>query len=90
MLPQFPPEEESRQPQAILDTRLRNGNHEFIVHWHGLAPSEASWEVVPAFAAQFPSFKFEDKLASQGGSRVMNREEEMGRDLENKFTHGKY
>ncbi|XP_073050542.1 transposon Ty3-G Gag-Pol polyprotein isoform X1 [Primulina eburnea] len=80
VLPHFPLDEENRKPQAILDTRIRNGGHEFLVHWQGLAPSEASWEAVSAFTAQFPSFKFEDKLASQGDGNVTSREDDVGRE----------
>ena len=32
-------------PQAILDQRVRQGKREILIHWKGLSPTEATWEL---------------------------------------------
>ncbi|KAL4193878.1 hypothetical protein AMTRI_Chr06g179140 [Amborella trichopoda] len=49
------------QPQAILDHRVKRRQEEVLVHWKGLAPSEATWENLKALKLRFPENTLEDK-----------------------------
>lgn len=48
MLAQLPEMDENAQisptPQAVLETRTSKKKIGLLVHWHGLSPSEVTWE----------------------------------------------
>ncbi|KAL9427049.1 hypothetical protein AB3S75_033771 [Citrus x aurantiifolia] len=51
------------KPQAILDRRVRKQKKEVLIHWQGLSPAEATWEVLDIMKKQFPNYSLEDKAA---------------------------
>lgn len=51
------------KPQAILDRRVRKQKEEVLIHWQGLSPAEATWEVLDIMKKQFPNYSLEDKAA---------------------------
>jgi hypothetical protein len=51
------------KPQAILDRRTRRGKTEILVHWQGLQPSDATWEILEN---QFPEYALRDKGPLKG------------------------
>ncbi|KAK9193095.1 hypothetical protein WN944_003792 [Citrus x changshan-huyou] len=48
-------------PQALLGQRIRKGKKEVLVHWKGLSPTEATWEVRELIQERYPNFILEDK-----------------------------
>lgn len=59
-------------PQVVLDSRLKNGSREFLIHWTGLSPAEASWLNEDSLKSRFPEFEFEEDHVSPGGSYATN------------------
>jgi len=48
-------------PQAVLEARIKHKKPEFLIHWQGLSPAEATWEEEDMIKAQFPEFFLGDK-----------------------------
>jgi hypothetical protein len=61
-------------PQAVLDRRMvKRGNQattQVLLHWKGLAPSDATWEFADDIRCRFPEFSLEDKVVFEGGIPV--------------------
>lgn len=60
------------EPEAVLDSKIIQGQREFLVHWGRTPASEDTWMDAKSLATQFPSFMLEDDHDSAGGSSVMN------------------
>ncbi|GER51800.1 retrotransposon protein [Striga asiatica] len=58
-------------PQAVLDSRIKDGLKEILINWEGLSPSDASGESAEHMQLRYPQFALEDKHSSKGGSDVM-------------------
>jgi len=57
-------------PSKILRARLNRGVWELLIHWEGRAASEATWERLPVFVADYPDFHLEDELFLGEGGNV--------------------
>jgi len=61
-------------PQAVLDRRMvKRGNQattQVLLHWKGLAPSDATWEFADDIRCRFPEFSLEDKVVFEEGIAV--------------------
>ncbi|CAA0839973.1 Unknown protein, partial [Striga hermonthica] len=55
-------------PQAVLDSRIKDGLKEILIHWEGLSPADASWESAEHMQLRYPQFALEDKRSSKGRS----------------------
>jgi hypothetical protein len=66
------------RPKAILDRRTRRGKTEILVHWQGLHPSNATWEVLEIMEKQFPRYALRDKglLKGEGFVTYMQAQED--------------
>lgn len=58
-LPAFSTIDSLVSPQAVLDTFLKNGKREFLIHWSGLLLADASWLEEACLKSQFPEFVFD-------------------------------
>jgi hypothetical protein len=55
-------------PKAILDSRRAGHNMEFLIHWQGYSPADATWEKCSVLKQQFPKLVLEDKAhVKEGG-----------------------
>ncbi|OMO79271.1 reverse transcriptase [Corchorus capsularis] len=57
--------------QALMDSRMKNGKKEVLIHWEGFSPADASWESADHMQLRYPRFALEDKRSSNGESNVM-------------------
>ncbi|KAJ0009668.1 hypothetical protein Pint_33582 [Pistacia integerrima] len=57
-------------PQAVLDRRFRKGKTEFLIHWQGLSPADATWEAGDILQERFPKFILEGEDRFQGKGNV--------------------
>ena len=59
------------EPVAVLDRRIVKRRNvvvvQWLIHWWGTDPVEATWEYAEEIERQFPSFNLEDKIASKRG-----------------------
>jgi hypothetical protein len=58
------------QPQAIMERRIARRRNQAItqvlIHWKGLSPADATWEITDEIATRFPEFHLEDKVGLMG------------------------
>jgi hypothetical protein len=58
------------QPQAIMERRIARRRNQAItqvlIHWKGLSPADATWEIADEIATRFPEFHLEDKVGLMG------------------------
>ena len=59
-------------PKVVLDKKVIAGEFHILIHWAGLSPSKASWELATHIEKQYPTFALEVKRFLEGGSNVMN------------------
>ncbi|KAJ3690866.1 hypothetical protein LUZ61_020030 [Rhynchospora tenuis] len=59
-----------RESSAVTSTRHHDNKFEILVEWKHLDKSDASWEDLSWFRAQYPSFQLEDELLAQEGGSV--------------------
>lgn len=76
-------------PQTVLDSRSKNGKKEFLIHWTGLSPADASWLDEASLQSRFPEFMFEDDHVSPAGSNVTKAGPAANIEYQ-RFTHGKF
>jgi len=69
-------------PKTILDSRSVNNQHQVLVHWDELSPTDSSWEDVHSLCNRFPSFALEDKCRINGGGDVRSNH------VDKKFAKG--
>jgi hypothetical protein len=64
------PQTQELQPQAIMERRIARRKNQAVtqvlIHWKGLPPADATWEIVDEIAARFPDFHLEDKVVLMG------------------------
>jgi hypothetical protein len=64
------PQTQELQPQAIMERRIARRKNQAVtqvlIHWKGLSPADATWEMVDEIAARFPDFHLEDKVVLMG------------------------
>jgi hypothetical protein len=64
------PQTQELLPQAILESRITRRGHQTVtqvlIHWEGLSPADATWEIAEEIAARFPKFHLEDKVGLMG------------------------
>jgi hypothetical protein len=64
------PQIQELQPQAIMERRIARRRNQAItqvlIHWKGLSPADATWEIADEIAARFPEFHLEDKVGLMG------------------------
>jgi len=64
-------------PQAILERCMVKKNQrattQFLVHWAGFTPAEATLEFVKELALRFPQFDLEDKVHLKEGQLLQGR-----------------
>ena len=75
------PQMQELQPQAILERRMiRKKNHaitQVLIHWTGLSPADATWEIAADIARRFPNFHLEDKVGLMGEDLLHGRNESL-------------
>lgn len=60
------------RPKAALEYQTKKRVTEVLIHWDGLSPADATWEILEDLQQQFPFFVLEDKdnLKEKGVLRV--------------------
>lgn len=74
-VPPLPPLQHGRvlpQPERVLGSRQRRGDWHVLVQWAGMPAEEATWELVTALRAAYPSFQLEDEMFVDGGRDVVH------------------
>jgi hypothetical protein len=60
-------------PEKVVRVRPTADSWDLLVQWVGhSAAAAATWERLPVFKEQYPSFKLEDELFCQGGRSVVD------------------
>ena len=57
-------------PLKVLRARLNHGVWELLIQWEGRAASDATWELLSSFVADYPDFHLEDELFLGEGGNV--------------------
>ena len=54
-------------PQTVLERRIKKRKAELLIHWQGLTPAEATWEVEEDMKNRYPDLALEVKSCLRGG-----------------------
>ncbi|KAJ8631092.1 hypothetical protein MRB53_024415 [Persea americana] len=54
-------------PQTVLERRIKKRKAELLIHWQGLTPAEATWEVEEDMKNRYPDLALEVKSSLRGG-----------------------
>lgn len=76
------------QPDRVLGSNDHRGSWHVLVQCANMPKSEATWEPVEAFRAEYPTFQLEDELFVNGGRNVVRvyKRREPGGWLRSKST----